>query len=341
MRSQSKKQLGKIVRSLSTNLFLFSLAIFVYRTNQYYTDFLRSDTQQTLLWMLGLYALIGIPVEMLLPASRRRTEGKGIITMRTIARWIRTGASHSLSIEKEEKNAMLFLLVKFFFLPVMINFLYGNWETVTGSWSTISGAENFHQLLLHSIFPLLVALFFLIDTAYFVFGYTVEYPLLNTTVRSVEPTMLGWIVALLCYPPFNRVMDNYFIWPADSNAQMYTLLATYALQLSALGLLFVYLWATLALGTRASNLTNRGIVTWGPYAYVRHPAYSGKVLGWWITSIPFMMISGQFFLGVFSMVGWTVIYFLRAITEERHLSADPDYREYCKKVQWRFIPCML
>jgi protein-S-isoprenylcysteine O-methyltransferase Ste14 len=35
---------------------------------------------------------------------------------------------------------------------------------------------------------------------------------------------------------------------------------------------------------------------------------------------------------------WSLLYFLRAITEERHLGNDPDYREYCKKVRYRFVP---
>jgi protein-S-isoprenylcysteine O-methyltransferase Ste14 len=35
---------------------------------------------------------------------------------------------------------------------------------------------------------------------------------------------------------------------------------------------------------------------------------------------------------------WSFIYFLRAVTEERHLSSDPDYLAYCKRVPYRFIP---
>jgi protein-S-isoprenylcysteine O-methyltransferase Ste14 len=86
------------------------------------------------------------------------------------------------------------------------------------------------------------------------------------------------------------------------------------------------------LGFRASNLTNRGIVKTGPYRFVRHPAYAVKVLIWFTQGIFF----GQF--GVFIMAGFAIIYFLRAWTEERHLSMDPDYVEYMKLVRWRFIP---
>ena len=54
---------------------------------------------------------------------------------------------------------------------------------------------------------------------------------------------------------------------------------------------------------------------------------------WWITLIPVM--SSTFAMG---MLFWTIIYYFRAVTEERHLGQDPEYVEYCKKVKWKFIP---
>ena len=98
----------------------------------------------------------------------------------------------------------------------------------------------------------------------------------------------------------------------------------------------VYVWASVALGFKASNLTNRGIVAKGPYKYVRHPAYASKNLSWWIMAIPFIISQGA--VAVLGMAIVTFGYFLRALTEERHLSMDPDYVEYCKKVKYMFIP---
>ena len=43
-------------------------------------------------------------------------------------------------------------------------------------------------------------------------------------------------------------------------------------------------------------------------------------------------------LVTFSTFAWVYIYYLRAITEERHLIKDPEYQEYAKKVKHRFIP---
>ena len=111
----------------------------------------------------------------------------------------------------------------------------------------------------------------------------------------------------------------------------------------------VYSLASVALGFRASNLTHRGIVSWGPYRFVRHPAYMCKNLAWWIGGIPILMgvfsqDSGNslfiaFLLAFLTACCWSGIYFLRAITEERHLrSVNGEYDVYCKKVPYRFIP---
>jgi len=39
-----------------------------------------------------------------------------------------------------------------------------------------------------------------------------------------------------------------------------------------------------------------------------------------------------------SIIVWAYIYYLRAITEEKHLEMDDDYLKYKKKVPYKFIP---
>jgi protein-S-isoprenylcysteine O-methyltransferase Ste14 len=40
-----------------------------------------------------------------------------------------------------------------------------------------------------------------------------------------------------------------------------------------------------------------------------------------------------------SLLGWTVIYALRAVTEERHLlMLNNGYAQYAQRVRWRFVP---
>jgi protein-S-isoprenylcysteine O-methyltransferase Ste14 len=110
---------------------------------------------------------------------------------------------------------------------------------------------------------------------------------------------------------------------------------TFIIRIAVVVLMGIYAWATLSLGTRASNLTNRGIVATGAYKYVRHPAYIAKVTAWWVTLVPILADNPMAITG---MLVWTVVYFLRAVTEERHLLHDADYINYCSKVKWRFIP---
>lgn len=95
----------------------------------------------------------------------------------------------------------------------------------------------------------------------------------------------------------------------------------------------IYASATVAFGFKFSNLTNRGIVTRGPYRFVRHPAYLCKCAAWWLEHIPTLTIMKALFLSMLCGV-----YALRAWTEERHLSKDPDYVAYKKKVPWVLLP---
>jgi protein-S-isoprenylcysteine O-methyltransferase Ste14 len=97
-----------------------------------------------------------------------------------------------------------------------------------------------------------------------------------------------------------------------------------------LACVFVYAWSTAAFGLRFSNLTNRGIITDGPYRWLKHPAYVSKNLSWWLISVPFIAGAGWVtaVVSCLMMGAVNLIYYLRAKTEERHLRADPAYRAY-------------
>jgi protein-S-isoprenylcysteine O-methyltransferase Ste14 len=96
----------------------------------------------------------------------------------------------------------------------------------------------------------------------------------------------------------------------------------------------IYVLSTVTLGFKFSNLTNRGIVTIGPYSIVRHPAYVSKNLSWWIDNT-FVLTN---IWATVAMILWNSIYIARALTEERHLSKDREYMEYREKVKYLFIP---
>lgn len=120
-------------------------------------------------------------------------------------------------------------------------------------------------------------------------------------------------------------LSEHRVWMSP-NAQL-------ACRFGSLAAFTIYAWAMLSFGLRFSNLTNRGIIERGPYRFVRHPAYVSKGLAWWLELLPSLTASSAIFLLLLNGV-----YALRAWTEERHLSLDPDYRAYKRRVRWRLLP---
>jgi len=108
-----------------------------------------------------------------------------------------------------------------------------------------------------------------------------------------------------------------------------------AVQVGA-GLLLV--WARLAFGRRSFHVvadpTDGGLVTSGPYRYIRHPIYTavtvfsgaGMTAHWW-------SVVGALLFGL--IVGCA---FLRIFREEALVTARyPDYQQYAAKT-WRMVP---
>ena len=78
---------------------------------------------------------------------------------------------------------------------------------------------------------------------------------------------------------------------------------------------------------------NRGVVIRGPYAFVRHPIYSGYL----ITHIAFLLAHPHFWNIVLIVIS-DVALIIRALAEERVLDHDARYKEYCQRVGWHFVP---
>ena len=49
-------------------------------------------------------------------------------------------------------------------------------------------------------------------------------------------------------------------------------------------------------------------------------------------------VSVSHFQNALGLIGWSLIYFWRAYTEEIHLQKDIVYVQYMQRVKWRFIP---
>jgi protein-S-isoprenylcysteine O-methyltransferase Ste14 len=255
----------------------------------------------------------------------------------------------ALGLSPAAKQAALALLLKFFFAPLMINWCLGHagdlGNSLVQAWDGIRegvrGRALFDGWLFWAIFQLIL----FVDTLLFTLGYIVETPALRNRIRSVDPTFFGWAICLACYPPFNDFTSRFLQWQSSDFPHFQDTTLHFIANISLLVALAVYSWASVALAFKASNLTNRGIISHGPYAVVRHPAYAAKNLAWWIGALPnlYAIFAGgdlrQAGYALLSLCGWTAIYVLRAITEERHLlMGNNGYAGYMQRVRWRFIP---
>lgn len=235
-------------------------------------------------------------------------------------------------------------LIKAFFLPLMFVYLTNN----------LANLAHWQMPTLNDVFMRWYDLAYLIimtlDLGFAAVGYIFSMRLFDTHLRSADPTVLGWLVALMCYQPFYSVIGPYYMnyddgfhWNIWLHGQIWLQAAWGTVVLL---LLSVYTWATVAFGVRFSNLTHRGILTHGPFRFTKHPAYVTKNLSWWLIAIPFISAQGGWvaFHNCLLLLLLNGLYYLRAITEERHLSQDPVYVEYALWIEqhgifrWLKIP---
>ncbi|MGY3611445.1 hypothetical protein ACWGRJ_47265, partial [Bradyrhizobium sp. Lot11] len=132
----------------------------------------------------------------------------------------------------------------------------------------------------------LMRLVFLFDTVLATGGYIATFKLFGWQIRATETTVLGWLVCLICYEPFFPAVSHGFVpygegpgWESviQEGSAIFLLWSVATLLCTV-----IYLWATVAFGPRFSNLTHRGIITTGPYRFLKHPAYVSKNIAWWL-----------------------------------------------------------
>jgi isoprenylcysteine carboxyl methyltransferase (ICMT) family protein YpbQ len=236
--------------------------------------------------------------------------------------------------EEVERELVLDFLrswaIKAFFLAFMLAIVPGNWENTVRADMTAILANPV------ALASWLITFMFMVDVVMASVGYVLTMKVLDAHIRSANPYASGWLAALICYPPFimmapggpldyHQNTAEWTHWMADQPVAM----AITGFWL--VGLTGIYAWATVAFGLRFSNLTHRGILTHGPYAWSKHPAYLSKNLFWWFAVLPFLATSGSLVDAVRNTVLLALVsgvYYWRAKTEEEHLSADPAYREY-------------
>lgn len=262
--------------------------------------------------------------------------------------------------------------MKGFFLPLMVagaglyyvefwegNLLYDSFQVATPE--TIMAAHSLaHRLSFATLGMndyLLLAIFFVIsiDVLFGAIAYLLTLRVLDAHIRSTEPTLLGWILCLVCYPPIWFMMSESYLVVGSPAMDWRTWLHGEPTLFFAWGVMVflvygTYTLCTITMGLRASNLTYRGLITSGPYRYSKHPQYIAKWFGWLIMIVPFISPVGPFtaLRSTVLLFGMGLLYYWRARTEENHLSNYPEYVAYAewmnehgllrKLGQW--VPCL-
>ncbi|WP_322964351.1 methyltransferase family protein [Sphingomonas fuzhouensis] len=294
----------------------------IFATGRFYWQGIFAFAMWCLGWIAPVLFLLSIPYVIWL--DRRLVEPKDGAWM--LGAWL-TGQP---GVEPEAIYAHLrSWAVKAFFLPFMLGVVPSGF----GMFVRTDLNAALHDPV--ALANWLITLMFLIDVAFATIGYLLTLRPLDAHIRSANPYAAAWTAALICYPPTILMGDGGPLNYRPGTTEWSYWFAGHPVILSAIGAMLVvltaiYAWSTVAFGIRFSNLTHRGILTHGPYAVSRHPAYLSKNIFWWIATIPVLSTGTWVDAGRSTLLLGVVsgIYYWRARTEERHLSADPAYRDY-------------
>lgn len=224
--------------------------------------------------------------------------------------------------------------VKIVFVPFMYSGFLGNLSLLLNTeW----------QLNASAVSLLLFNFGISIDMLIGIFGYLFSSAIINNQIIDTDSNFLGWLFALLCYPPLVWLMrqvndqQDSLIWsdilPHGS--------VIFWLMFIIINLTWVIYWlATFEFGMTFSNLSYRHLIDKGVYRYTKHPAYIAKNIYWWLYTLPFMgvaFISVEWWKNVLGLIFVSLIYYGRAKSEERHLMKFPEYRQYCSEINKKGI----
>lgn len=176
--------------------------------------------------------------------------------------------------------------------------------------------------------------------AFFIFAAVV-----SALAAWEQPTVLAWLAAwhnailAALYTrrkPASRY-DQRGLW-LGILAAVLPLAADYPVEMPAPVLIVgltgygLVLWSLLALG-RSFGIApaDRGLVTHGPYRYIRHPMYLGELIlrAALVVTLPQPLLAGAL------LVALVIIQITRAFREERIIDT---YSTYSSQVRYRLIP---
>ena len=169
---------------------------------------------------------------------------------------------------------------------------------------------------------------FLVEQAWFVVAFLIRRPprpASSTGAHAGLSTRLApWLLAA------GGTFGGLLLRPSGLHRQ-WGVEAGFALQLTGLVIAIV---ALVTLGRSFGFVAaDRGLVTRGPYAVIRHPVYASYIIiqsGYLVQSISLR--------NVIVLAGATACNIGRAVVEERVLGSAPGYARYRQRVRWRLVP---
>jgi len=232
------------------------------------------------------------------------------------------------------KRIYLMAIIRIHYTPIMLEQLHLH---LTNMISFQQKAD--FQWTLTSSLLMATTLALIIDANNGAIGYFWESWFARSRFRAIDLHAMHWFVVLICYTPFFSYAVQFVPFPtpaANSPPLVSGSAFSVGSEILLLILLALYVLSGSALSFSTSNLCYKKIQTKGPYAIVRHPATSFKLLYFLVA---FFRYSAAYTIaGVISYLVWMIVYICRALVEERFLRRFSGYRKYMKKTKYRFIP---
>jgi protein-S-isoprenylcysteine O-methyltransferase Ste14 len=303
------------------------------------TDF-SLNTRRFLGDFLTLFLIVGLPYFFLAEKFRYCTDnilGDPYLRILSLLKCLKNREFRLIGrrlCKRSYKRIYLMAIIRVHYIPIMIEQVFRNLKSVTGF---LQGA-NFQWNLASSVL-VATTLAWAIDANNGALGYFWESWFTKSRFRQIDMNPLHWFVVLICYAPFVGLAGQFVPLPqvaADSAPLLSSSSFNSAIEVVLLISLVLYVLSGSTLNFSTSNLCYKKIQTKGPYAIVRHPATTCKLLFFFLA---FFRYRAAFtFVGILCYSIWLTVYICRALVEESFLKKFPDYRNYMKKTRYRFIP---
>lgn len=235
------------------------------------------------------------------------------------------------------RRVYLMALIRIHYIPIMIQQIHQGVTEFTYFSLTFNGLWTLTQIV-----GILTILCWLIDSNNGAMGYFWESWFTRSRFKEIDPYPIHWFVVLMCYVPFIGYAVDFVPFPQAPDYAVRVISSqaiNQGIDTILVIALILYVLSGSALNFSTSNLCYKKIQTKGPYAIVRHPATTCKLIFFALAFFRFKLAYSV--VQILCYLFWLTVYVCRALAEERFLKRYPDYRAYMKKTRYRFIPGLI